>query len=179
MVSKKLVPLNFWLVLVQFFNTINADFTLYAYGTNISGLPVFYMNSLAYIGYQIPSDLGGTNITFTMNDTSLYPQKNTTAGGSGTITGNPKLYIDTSTDAIAQPGFTTNDTDTTAATTTGFRFLGTDIYWKASDGTLLANFWATETDMDGVWSLVWNEPDDTLDNSTPVVIQNMAPAARI
>ncbi|CZR66199.1 uncharacterized protein PAC_16100 [Phialocephala subalpina] len=152
-------------------------FTLYAYGTNISGLPVFYMNSLAYIGYRIPSDLNATNITFTMNNTSLYTQKNLTSGGSGKFTGEPKFFIDTSTDSTAQAGFTTSDESTTTNTTTGFRFLGTDVYWKDSDGTLQAKFWATATNIDGVWKLVWNEPNDVLDDGTPVVIQTTPPAA--
>ncbi|KAF8863748.1 hypothetical protein BDZ45DRAFT_87323 [Acephala macrosclerotiorum] len=152
-------------------------FTLYAYGTNISGLPVFYMNSLAFIGFRIPNDINNaTNITFTMNNTSLYAQKNLTSGGTGTITGQPRLLIDTSPSSTAQVGFTTCDGDTTTNTTTNFRFLGTDLYWEASGGTLLASFWATMTSKENVWKLVWNEPNEVLDEGTPVVVQTTPPA---
>ena len=112
-----------------------------------------------------------------MNNTSLYTQKNDTAGGTATITGTPRLFIDVASGATSQAGFTTNDTDTTTVTTTDFKLFGTDVYWKATDGTLTANFWATTTDMDDVWMLVWNEPDDDLDDSTPVVVQTTPPAS--
>jgi hypothetical protein len=111
-----------------------------------------------------------------MNDTSLYAEKNTTAGGSGSVTGNSRFYIDVSTDATSQSGFTTTEDDTTTVTTTGFRFFGSDVYWEASDGTLSANFWATATDIDNVWNLIWNEPNDVLDGSTQVVIRTEPPA---
>lgn len=152
-------------------------FTLYAYGTNITGLPVFYMDSLAYIGYRIPNDLNNaTNITFTMNNTSLYTQKNLTSGGSGTFSGEPRLQIDTTTDATAQSSFTADEDDTTTNTTTNFRFLGTDLYWENSDGTLQANFWATTTSMENIWKLIWNEPNDKLEDGTTVVVQTTPPA---
>lgn len=113
-----------------------------------------------------------------MNDTSLYTQPNTTAGGSRPLFGSPMLFIDTSSDATSQAGFMNGTNTTDITTTTNFRFFSTDVYWIASDGTLEAKFWATPTDTDNVWTLIWNEPNTVLDDdSTPVVLQTLPPAS--
>lgn len=109
-----------------------------------------------------------------MSDSSLYASKNSTAGGSSGFTGPDLMYINTASGEIAQSGFMTSN-DTTM-TTSGFRFYGTDLEWEDSDGVLMSNFWATATDDEGIWSLVWNSPNDALDNGTSVVITTNAPA---
>ena len=45
-----------------------------------------------------------------------------------------------------------------------------------SDGSdLESQFWAKTTDVDGVWSLMWNEDGSSQDGSVPVTVKTTAP----
>lgn len=106
-----------------------------------------------------------------MNSSSLHIQNNATAtGGSANLTDNPMLYIDTASGATAPSGFTANGT--LGYSTTNFKVLGNAVYWQDTNGNeLLSSFWATTTDMDGVYRLVWNQPNEVLTDSVPVTVQ--------
>ncbi|KAF4627436.1 hypothetical protein G7Y89_g10716 [Cudoniella acicularis] len=148
------------------------DVTLYAYGTNISGLPVYFGNSdgLAYITSNTTAPTTLSSITWDIPSSSdqswnVATLNSTTAG---------TFYI--IEDGFNAAGFITSNTTVTNSTTTGFSLFGGQVVTTEGD-VLEAQFWAKTTDTDGVWSLMWNEDGTTQDDSTPVVLKRIAPAA--
>lgn len=119
------------------------------------------------------AQLTGTRQLVTMDNKSLFASKNETAGGSAEFNGTHTFFIDTSADSTAQSGFMASNTTSTEIAITDFRLFGSDLYWEAADGTLLANFWATETETDGIWALMWDQPNNVLSRGTPVVIKSV------
>ena len=45
----------------------------------------------------------------------------------------------------------------------------------AGKTTYASEFWASATDTDGVWTLMWNEAGTAQDNSVPLTIKTTAP----
>ncbi|CZR56711.1 uncharacterized protein PAC_06600 [Phialocephala subalpina] len=147
---------------------------LYAYGTNISGLPLYYgvNDGLAYIGDNPPSTY--SNLTWDIDSTGSLPWNATISNSSQVGT----FYIVTTTSSYEQAGFisknqTTNITD---AATTGFAMFGGQVVY-IDDSEYEAQFWAETTSTTGVWSLKWNTDGTSEDNSTPVVIKKTAPSS--
>ncbi|KFY13666.1 hypothetical protein V492_03118 [Pseudogymnoascus sp. VKM F-4246] len=139
--------------------TSASNFTLYAYGRNITGLTVFYADGLAYIGTTPPSGASVTsNITFSTSDsTSETSTWNVTSTNSAfSIT--PSLYIVPTDRTFEQVGFysSNNSSLPTGAVTTGFVLFGNYLSYIASDGTMQQQFWAQATDIAGTWKLMWN-----------------------
>jgi hypothetical protein len=62
-------------------------------------------------------------------------------------------------------------------TTTDFYLYGTQITWRNADaaipGTAESSFYATETDVDGIWKLYWDDETAASTKGTIVVLKNV------
>ncbi|KAM0723396.1 hypothetical protein Q7P37_000382 [Cladosporium fusiforme] len=152
--------------------------TLYAYGQNVSGLPLFYADGIALLGYGHPKDVSAAvNVTFFDDDstTSLTSTPNNTAfEGNWT---KPLLYIDTRKGSFREVGFTSSSNN--SYTTTGFKFWGRQLLWTGTseDGSVGRSFWAAPRGSDGVWSLYWNPDNEASEIAVPVVLKRQPPPA--
>lgn len=107
--------------------TIAPTFPLYAYGHNISGLPLFLSHDMAYVGHAnlIPSSL---NVSLTLsNDGMLLVSANTTKPDT-TLTSFASLYIVTADDSFKAVGIITSNSSVPTGGVTGpFTFYGNTI----------------------------------------------------
>ncbi|KAH7403703.1 hypothetical protein BKA64DRAFT_744256 [Cadophora sp. MPI-SDFR-AT-0126] len=148
------------------------DITIYAYGTNISGLAIYAgsTDGLAYIASAPSADL--TAITWDVSSTDStwnVTESNTTISVGS-------FYIVDTDSAFTAAGFLSSNSTTPAnAVTTGFKIFGGQVA-LISNGSLLSQFWATTTDTEGVYSLMWNSDGTSQDNSVPVALKTMAPS---
>ncbi|KAL3424248.1 hypothetical protein PVAG01_03529 [Phlyctema vagabunda] len=158
--------------------------SLYAYGGQTNGAPVFYDNGLAYIGFGAAdsTDTTATNITFTVdsndNTTPWYITANSTSSSTNStvISGSPMFYINPSEGAFEQAGFVTNSSDLpTGASTAGFSFFGTSVAYAKSDSDYELMFSAVDTNTTGVWALYWNSDGSVHDGATPITLKTTAP----
>ncbi|KAI9742048.1 MAG: hypothetical protein M1834_000438 [Cirrosporium novae-zelandiae] len=158
-------------------STPNGSFRIYAYGPNITGLPIFYANSIAYIGHHAPSNISdnaAANLTFSMNSTSLYISPTTTK--NWTLTS--QMFIVPESDILSPVGFTsvwTTQTQPKNSVSTGFVFYGNQLSWESSDGTLLANFWAEPTTKKDLYILNWNNNNTAESGMSPVLLEYSEP----
>ncbi|KFY81323.1 hypothetical protein V500_11531 [Pseudogymnoascus sp. VKM F-4518 (FW-2643)] len=161
-----------------------SNLTLYAYGRNITGLTVFYGDSLAYIGTTPPSGASvASNITFSTTDTTSETATWNITSTNSVFSTTPSLYIVPTNNTFSQVGFynsSNNSSLPTGGVTTGFFLFGNYLSYIASDGTMQQQFWAQATDINGTWKLMWNaggEGGVTADGYmiTPVSIKNRAP----
>jgi hypothetical protein len=136
----------------------------------------WFLSGLAYIGNSAPPWLSvASNITFTTygeaTTTPWIVTSNTTA-----FSGNPKLYIITTSGSFSQVGFLpANDTAAGGETISGLTFYGTNVAYAASDSDYQMQFWATSTNTTGVWQLMWNANGKLESNSVPVVLKSTPP----
>ncbi|KAI5794995.1 hypothetical protein EDC01DRAFT_787847 [Geopyxis carbonaria] len=151
--------------------TTDDSFQLYAYGTNISGLSIFYGDGLAYIGNMSPPTLDiATNVTFMpspKNETiwAATPVNSSVAAKEWTF------YIDPPTGNIGFVNSTGGAPD--GAITTGFGFYGHNAIHVDANGGVNTLFWAAPmAGVEGTWRLLWNVSDD---GNIPVAVKDMAP----
>ncbi|KAE8449617.1 hypothetical protein EG329_007947 [Mollisiaceae sp. DMI_Dod_QoI] len=154
--------------------TVTSGIQLYAYGTNISGLPLYYGNSdgLVYIANNPPSTY--SNLTWTVDSTGSLPWNATISNSSQVGT----FYIVNDNSTYASAGFNSQNstTNVTGTTTSGFALFGGQVVF-IDDSIYEAQFWAQTTVTADVWSLKWNAEGTSQENSTPVVIKKTAPAS--
>ncbi|KAG4413610.1 hypothetical protein IFR04_013232, partial [Cadophora malorum] len=138
--------------------TSGSGITLYAYGGNTNGAPVFYSEGLAYIGLpSLTTAFSNTssNITFTVPSTlssttsdsqpwTITSNTTTTTNSTG-ISTNTTFYINPT--GSQQAGFTSNTTTDSGIATTGFMFYGTAVAYSTGSDMEQA-FWAVETGTD-------------------------------
>ncbi|PQE10376.1 cytochrome p450 protein [Rutstroemia sp. NJR-2017a WRK4] len=154
--------------------TTYTDITLYAYGQNISGLPILYGNTdgLAYIGTTTATN-STSALSWDIDSKGSLPWNatvvNSTAGG--------EFYIVNGGSSNLAAGFATaNTTLPTNATTSGFSLFGGQVVYVDADFQFLSQFWATET-FDGFWQLTWNSDGAHRENSVPVTVKMIPPAS--
>ncbi|KAN0099925.1 hypothetical protein V8E51_013700 [Hyaloscypha variabilis] len=151
--------------------TTTTSATIYAYGTNISGLPLVYglSDGLAYIAdtSSFPSTLSAITWDITTDTSTAWnaTTSNSTSVGSFFITPGSSL---------GAVGFTSANT-TSAVTTTGFSLFGEQVVF-VNGSTYESQFWASSTDTDGVWALYWNSDGIEEGSSVPVVLKTIGPS---
>lgn len=109
----------------------------------------------------------------------------TTTNSTSSLTSGSSFYVVTSSDSsdsFAQAGFVSDTSDApTGSTTTGFVTYGSYVMVideNAEDQeTYVSEFWATQSDTEGLWTLMWNEAGTAQDDSVPVTIKTTAPVA--
>ncbi|KAJ5910628.1 hypothetical protein N7504_005271 [Penicillium tannophilum] len=146
------------------------DATLYAYGTNASAWPIAYdtADGLLYIS-EDPSNTGD-NLTPLTWDLAAITDECWIANASyvnGTAAGS--MYIMDQDDYAvgllpkAQAAYING-------TVSGFALFASQLVYN--NNTLLeAQFWAKETDVDGVYGLTWSVSDDSPNGDFPVVVK--------
>ncbi|KAF7960386.1 hypothetical protein EAE96_000069 [Botrytis aclada] len=162
-------------------------FHLYAYGTGIGGLPVYYSDGNAFIGNTVPADSKvNANITFTPTSTSEWIVTPSSSNVTLTNTTASALVINPSPSKLTNVGFTGavvgNSTikglsASTAGngTTKGFIAFGNWAMWKnPSTEKIVSNFYATPV-CDGVWQLMWNAEEIDDGSSISVAVRKTAP----
>lgn len=170
-------------------STSETDITLYAYGGETNGAPVFYsdgkldlswyvlliVSGLAYIGYSQSQTTA--NITFTISsDASSEPwyiSQNLTSSSNTTavFTGTPSFYI--VPDGYQQAGFVQNSSAIpTGAEITGFSFYGSAVAYSSE---LEQAFWAVNTNITGIYALYWGLDNSNIENSTSIVLKSTSP----
>ncbi|KAI5851627.1 hypothetical protein DFP73DRAFT_629058 [Morchella snyderi] len=158
--------------------TTDTTFGLYAYNKNITGLPVFYGDGIAYIGNVLPANLTNesVNVTFTpqtSDSTTWTASPNTTDVEWST---SPYLYINPASGAFDSVGFVNSTSDLpTGAVTSGFFFYGQSVMYQGSSGSMDAKFWAEPTSQKDLWILKWNSDGTSQGQSIPVVLKSTPP----
>ncbi|KAI9836050.1 MAG: hypothetical protein M1819_001661 [Sarea resinae] len=171
-----------------------ASFSLYAYGSDIEGLPIFYGDGVAYTGYATPPNVSqALNVTCQHNVLSfssssltapVAPAPNDSTAfqispnSSANWTSKPRLAINIAPDAFDPVKFLSpNATLSDDQIASGFRIYGKDLaYLNSSSGKLQEAFWASNTSQSGAWVLRWNVGGQSHDGSVPVVVKTMAPS---
>ncbi|KAA8899146.1 hypothetical protein FN846DRAFT_1023349 [Sphaerosporella brunnea] len=150
--------------------------SLYAYGTNVSGINVFYGDGLAYTGTTIPDWINvASNVTFNFDSTDTKVPWTITSNTSTAITGS-QLYVIPTSGKFQQVGFVaSNGTAPTGAATSGFTWFGTMLAYSESSSNMEMKFWASPTNTSGVWALMWNADGTTDGTSVPVVLKRTPP----
>ncbi|TVY46607.1 hypothetical protein LOCC1_G001842 [Lachnellula occidentalis] len=155
--------------------------TLFAYGSNTNGAPVFYADGLAYIGQTGLTSFNGTqtNITFAVDLTSTTtPWPITANSTSVTFNETLDLYIVPTNGSFTQVGFATNTSVPTGGVTTGFGWYGKSVAYAASESDYQLRFWAANTTTTGVYALYWNDNTavtEPIDGAFPVAIKSTPP----
>jgi hypothetical protein len=175
---------------------------LYAYGTNISALPLFVADGTAYLGNVSLSTISGaSNVTCKFRrgtrlmcecfEYLLYANavRYVSASGeiiahhqhtniSGTTTNSTENYlsIDTASGA-SNPVLIEAMSSKADYTTENFYVYGTQIVWRdpaaTIPGTMEANFYAIETDVDGIWKVYWDADSSAGKKGTLVVLKSV------
>lgn len=151
--------------------TTTALGSIYAYGSNISGSPVFVNDGIAYIGNSTAMD-DAMGVTFVQIGTEISVHnhyRNGTDGGSDEY-----LAIDTTTGA-SNPVLIANSTVTDGYTTEGFNLYGTQLTWLTSDRAMESKFYVVETETTDVWELYWNADSATSNKGTDVILKAFGP----
>ncbi|KAH8790378.1 hypothetical protein F5882DRAFT_460885 [Hyaloscypha sp. PMI_1271] len=152
--------------------TTTTDTTIYAYGTNISGLPLVYGNSdgLAYIAdnTSLPSTFSAITWDITTATSTTW---NATTSNSSSV----GSFFITPTSSFAAAGFTSSNNTTSSIVTTGFSLFGEQVVF-VNGSTYESQFWASSTDTDGVYALYWNSDGIEESGSVPVVLKTIAPS---
>ncbi|KAL1889966.1 hypothetical protein Sste5346_008544 [Sporothrix stenoceras] len=164
---------------------------LYAYGTNISGLPIYAgSDNLAYLATR-DAATNLTAITWTIDTTGVDAwtvtanSTSTSTNATSSLTSGSSFYIinsSDSSDSFVQAGFVSDASSApTGATTTGFVTYGSYVMvvneTTADQQTYVSEFWATASGTDGLWTLMWNKAGTVQDNSVPVTLKTTAPVA--
>ncbi|KAJ5783518.1 uncharacterized protein N7518_009195 [Penicillium psychrosexuale] len=143
-------------------STSTDSFKLYAYGTGISGLPVFYRNVTA-----------ATDNTWVAHPTS---SSSATADFTTLSTDTNMLCLDQGDTADSNPVGFTGASAADQSTTTKLSNV-----WSTYGGYVLvtvsgANFYARQADTDGVYSLLWSSSAEAMTDTIPLVLRTTEPA---
>lgn len=158
---------------IHHIRAINAqdNATLFAYGTNISGLALAYGNTdgLAYIISAPTANFSSLTMDITNSGDVAWNGtiNNSTSVGS--------FYIIDS--GFTQAGFVSSNATVANASTIGFSMFGGQVVYVDSSGNYLSQFWAQTTSTDGVWSLLWNTDGTSQTDSVPVTIKTISIAS--
>lgn len=108
------------------------------------------------------------------NPTNLLPGNASITAEDSTITDVGSFYIVATGSSFRSAGFiSSNETVPTNASTVGFKTYGSQVVFVDA-GVYESKFWATTTDIPGVWSLAWNVLGASQTNSTPVTIKRIS-----
>ncbi|RMY82569.1 hypothetical protein D0862_11971 [Hortaea werneckii] len=170
--------------------------SLYAYGNDISGLPVISSDGVAVLGWGQPAVATiATNLTcksidaphviaskliepvVTHVNSSLVAEPNNTAVASNWTT--PLLCIEIQPGAVSDVTFASSDispNDTRVCI--DFEFYGRQLLWMGSDedAGVGRSFWASPLNgSSDFYKLFWNSDNTAVEGSVPVAIKKLPP----
>jgi hypothetical protein len=86
------------------------------------------------------------------------------------------MYIINASGSFSQVGFLAfNDSTTTGAVTSGFTWFGNNVAYATNSSDYEMQFWATSTNITGIWRLMWNVNGQLESNSVPVALKSTPP----
>ncbi|KAL4924158.1 uncharacterized protein BDV17DRAFT_295689 [Aspergillus undulatus] len=145
--SVLLVPVLASLALARSFN-------LYAYGTDIGGLPLYYADGNAVVGNGAISAVTNAVVSFTNNNGRLVGNPNTTESPSAFT--NALLYVPGSLSSSHKVGFTTDETSTVDQVTDRFLWYGSTLLIENDTGQYTSQFYVRKSDAEsGQYELLW------------------------
>ncbi|KXH51529.1 hypothetical protein CNYM01_07681 [Colletotrichum nymphaeae SA-01] len=157
-----------------------SSFQIYAYGTGIGGLALFTAGGDAYFGdYTQFNDSNAAPVIFTPDedDTETWlGAPNTTAVTTAPTWSNPTFTIPTADSGVHNVAFLNSSASTTGRKTSGFSFYGNFVLVEAEDGSFESWWYATATDIDGIYNLRWNETGDDTDDKIILNLRRTAPS---
>ncbi|CAG8933513.1 unnamed protein product [Penicillium salamii] len=159
------------------------SFSLYAYGDNIGGLPLYYADGNAVIANHTPdnaTDVG--QVAFTPGSSGPLvgnPANETDTSGkrssSGSFT-NQQLFVPSANSTDHQVGFTTSPSS--EEVTTKFNWYGHFLLVETDDGEYTSLFYAKKNKtQEGAYSLQWNITDNDEDGEYySISMRSIAPS---
>ncbi|KAK1688918.1 hypothetical protein BDP55DRAFT_33831 [Colletotrichum godetiae] len=157
-----------------------SSFQIYAYGTGIGGLALFTAGGDAYFGdYTQFNDSNAAPVIFTPeeDDTETWlGAPNTTAVTTAPTWSNLTFTIPTADSGVHNVAFLNSSDSTTGRKTSGFSFYGNFVLVEAEDGSFESWWYATATDIDGIYNLKWNETGDDTDDKIILNLRRTAPS---
>ncbi|KAI3529035.1 hypothetical protein CSPX01_15829 [Colletotrichum filicis] len=157
-----------------------SSFQIYAYGTGIGGLALFTAGGDAYFGdYTQFNDSNAAPVIFTPeeDDTETWlGAPNTTAVTTTPTWSNLTFTIPTADSGVHNVAFLNSSASTTGRKTSGFSFYGNFVLVEAEDGSFESWWYATATDIDGIYNLRWNETGDDTDDKIILNLRRTAPS---
>ncbi|KAK1479623.1 hypothetical protein CCUS01_04752 [Colletotrichum cuscutae] len=157
-----------------------SSFQIYAYGTGIGGLALFTAGGDAYFGdYTQFNDSIAAPVIFTPeeDDTETWlGAPNTTAVTTAPTWSNLTFTIPTADSGVHNVALLNSSASTTGRKTSGFSFYGNFVLVEAEDGSFESWWYATATDIDGIYNLRWNETGDDTDDKIILNLRRTAPS---
>ncbi|KGO69005.1 hypothetical protein PITC_078300 [Penicillium italicum] len=175
----------------------NGPWSLYAYGSNIDGLPIFYADGQAQIGNLALSnatDKFTVSLTFGDNQNTWVAHPDTTATTNTTesafttagVASSTNLLGLSDTGSMACPViFTTPsgqaNNNTVAANTSSVSTPQTNVWTLYGKYVMCSqdnvNFYAQSTGLDGWYILLWSATADAALRNIPVTLRTIGPAS--
>ncbi|OKL59365.1 hypothetical protein UA08_05050 [Talaromyces atroroseus] len=161
----------------------DSDFTLYAYGTDINGLELFFADGNAQVGdISTAATSNVSNVYFTLDRGELLANPNLTSTRTfrpsfNSTWSNLELNVPVDDDSSNSISFTQNF----ISNETGkWRFYGPSLLFDTSSGQLISLFFAKPAATTGLFDLVWDlskaEQEENPD-AKPVALRNIAPTS--
>jgi hypothetical protein len=174
----------------------DSNITLFVYGSDVNGAPLFYadgkliarceINSQpqtiltcalgkAYFGLNPVNEITGTqtNVTVATSGDTTTPWS--VAANSSTVSFNETLYMALNPITTSQIEFTPANNMTADYVNTGLAWFGTSVAYAADESNYQLSFAGLATNTSGVYALYFVVGTDSIDGSFPVSVKSTAP----
>ncbi|KAJ5823073.1 hypothetical protein N7447_005413 [Penicillium robsamsonii] len=159
--------------------TDTTSFKLYAYGPDISGLPIFYLNGTAHVadvskvGATTMAAMTPVNFTASTDGSNTWTAHPSSTESVTTLSTNTnKLCLDQGSTNSNPVGFTgTTSREQTNQLSNVWSLYGNYVLVTVSG----ANFYARQTE-DGLYSLLWSISAEAMTDTIPLVLRTAEPA---
>ncbi|OQE43037.1 hypothetical protein PENCOP_c003G07537 [Penicillium coprophilum] len=160
-------------------STNPTSFKLYAYGPDISGLPVFYMNGTAHVAdtskvsATTMAAMTPVNFTASTDGSNIFTAHPSSTEGVATLSTNTnKLCLDQGGTNSNPVGFTgSSSREQTNQLSNVWSLYGSYVLVSVSG----ANFYARQTE-DGLYSVLWSSSAEAMTDTIPLVLRTAEPA---
>ncbi|KAF9876782.1 hypothetical protein CkaCkLH20_05628 [Colletotrichum karsti] len=157
------------------------SFQVYAYGTGLGGLEMFTAGGDAYFGdYTQFNDSNAAPVIFTPqdgDDSVWIGAPNTTALATTPEWSNVTFTVPGTSSSDHNVAFFDSNSTTTGRQTSGFVFYGNFILVQNPDDSSLESLWyATASDIDGIYNLKWNQTGDDTDGKILLNLRRTPPS---
>ncbi|KAG9187947.1 hypothetical protein G6011_01870 [Alternaria panax] len=156
----------------------SATFQLYAYGDGFGGLPLYYVDGLAYIGDpSVANSSEAAVVIFSMDSNHHFiGNPNVTDGDVAPSWSNVTLFVPEPSSGDKRVGFLPpNDgTGNTTTHTSGFAFYGSTAMLHGDDGSISTAFSSIKSQKTGMYELFWNDTEGAI----PLTLRRTAPSNR-
>ncbi|KAI9146804.1 hypothetical protein HJFPF1_13372 [Paramyrothecium foliicola] len=154
-----------------------SSFGLYAYGPGIGGQPLVSAGSSIFIGNgTLLNDAGAASIIFTKGSDGIwYGFPNATTSASTPEWSNLTFSVPGPSSSSNEVRLDDESNSTSSRVRDGFDFYGSVAFHKKSDGSMESVWSASPSDVDGLWSLLWNVTGRA-ESVVPVTLKSTPPS---